>query len=201
VALRGARVSIQGYGAVGRWAARFLAERGAVVVAASDSRGGAVRGRGLDLDALDALKAEGRSVAEIEGATRTGPEEVITAECDILVPAARPDVIREDNADAIRARVVLEGANIPATGDAERRLHVRGVLVVPDFVANAGGVICAAVEYRGGGEREAFSVIAEKVRRNTAEVLRRAAAEGIAPRAAARAVAEDRVRRAMAFRR
>ena len=199
--LAGARVSIQGYGAVGRWAARALADRGAVVVAVSDSRGGVVKAEGLDLDALDALKAAGRSVAEAAGGTRIAREAAITADCDILVPAARPDVIRADNADAIRARLVLEGANIPATRDAEARLAGRGVLVVPDFIANAGGVICAAVEYRGGSESAAFGVIAEKVHRNTAEVLARARAEGGLARDAALAMARERVERAMAFRR
>ncbi|HEX9856907.1 MAG TPA: Glu/Leu/Phe/Val dehydrogenase, partial [Paracoccaceae bacterium] len=140
IAIKGARVSVQGYGAVGRWAARGLAGLGAVLVAASDSRGGVIDPAGLDLDRLDALKAAGQSVADYPGAKRTGPEQVITADCDILVPAARPDAIHDGNAGAIRARLILEGANIPATPAAEALLHARGVVVVPDIIANAGGV-------------------------------------------------------------
>ncbi|GIX14448.1 MAG: glutamate dehydrogenase [Paracoccaceae bacterium] len=197
--LRGARIAVQGWGAVGRWAARFLIAEGAVLVAASDSRGTVADPAGLDPDRLDAMKAAGRSVAEAGAALP--PEAVIAADCDILIPAARPDVIHEGNAGAVRAGLVLEGANIPATPAAEAALAARDVVVVPDFIANAGGVICAAVEHRGGSERMAMAEIEERVGRNTAEVLSRAAAEGVTPRAAAEAIARERVLRAMAFRR
>ena len=90
---------------------------------------------------------------------------------------------------------------IPITEDAEIRLHERGVLSIPDFIANAGGVICAAVEYAGGSETGAIETIAEKVRFNTLAALERAASGGTTPRAAAVALAEERVRRAMTFRR
>ena len=201
VPVEGARIAIQGYGAVGRWAARRLQELGGVIVAVSDSRGGIAAAGGLNLDRLDALKAEGRSVKDHEGGTITAAQDVLTSDCDIVVPAARPDVINEQNAEAIKARVVLEGANIPATAAAEERLHARGIWVVPDFIANAGGVICAAVEHRGGSERDALRLIEDMVYRNTAEVMTDAQARGIAPRLAARDMAQRRVRRAMSFRR
>jgi glutamate dehydrogenase (NAD(P)+)/glutamate dehydrogenase (NADP+) len=174
------------------------------VVAASDSRGAVAAADGLDLDRLDAVKAEGASVASVAGgggAVEVAPEDVVTAHCDILVPAARPDVIHDGNVDRIAARVVLEGANIPATAAAERRLHDRGVLVIPDFIANAGGVICAAVEHRGGSRRDAETTIEERIRRNAEDVLSRAARDGVTPREAAMAVTVDRIRRASAFRR
>jgi glutamate dehydrogenase/leucine dehydrogenase len=201
VKLKGARVAIQGFGAVGHHAARFLAERGAVLVAASDSRGTVMDTGGIDIAALAAVKAQGGKVTDL-GRGWTGPREaVIEAECDIFVPAARPDVITEANADGIRARLILEGANIPSTPGAEEILHRRGVLVVPDFIANAGGVICAAVEYHQGSEPQAFAAIEDKIRRNTTEVLARARAENTTPRAAAVAMATERVRAAMALRR
>ncbi|WP_311199272.1 hypothetical protein [Leisingera aquaemixtae] len=127
--------------------------------AVSDSRGVALLPDGLDPARLDAVKAGGESVAAYPGAAAADSGAVITADCDILVPAARPDVIRAGNADAIRARLVLEGANIPATEEAEQRLHARGITVVPDFIANAGGVICAAMELRGLSEPAAFETI------------------------------------------
>jgi len=199
--IEGARIAIQGYGAVGRWAAHHLAKLGGVIVSVSDSRGGVLDPAGLDLGRLDALKAEGRSVADYEGATATGPEEVLTCDCDIAIPAARPDVINDGNADAIKAGLVLEGANIPATASAEDSLHARGVWVVPDFIANAGGVICAAVEHRGGSESDALKLVEELVYRNTAEVMANAKAKAKSPRAAARALARDRVLTAMSYRR
>lgn len=198
--LKGARVAIQGWGAVGRWTARFLARRGAMIVAAADIDGAVHAPGGLDPAALDALAAAGRSVAE--GAGEAIPREaIIGVDCDILVPAARPDAIHEGNVDEMQARIVLEGANIPTTEAAGHRLHARGVLTVPDIVANAGGVIACAVEWRGGSREDAEREIEAKIRANVAELLAKAKAEGISPREAALAIAEARVRRAMTFRR
>lgn len=201
VALDGARVAVQGYGSVGRHAARFLAQKGAVLVAASDSRGTIADPHGLDLDALDALKREGKSVAELEGGKKADREAIVGVPCDIWIPAARPDVIRADNVAQLDAKLVLQGANIPITAEAEQALHDRGVLSVPDFIANAGGVICAAVEYAGGTQTAAIQTIEEKLRYNTREVLAAAREGSISPRAAAVAMAEQRVRKAMSYRR
>ena len=195
-----ARVAVQGYGAVGRWAARFLAEKGAAIVAVSDSRGGVNVPDGLDLSRLDALKQDGRSVADLGEGTRLEAEEVVGVDCDILIPAARPDVLRAENAGSVRARLVLQGANIPATAEAERILHERDVIVVPDFIANAGGVICASVEYHGGTEAGANAAIVEKITRNTEETLERSRRDGVLPREAAMAMARERVFSAMAYR-
>lgn len=199
--LSGARIAVQGYGAVGRWAAHNLVPLGARLVAVSDSRGGAVDPAGLVLARLDALKAAGDSVAAYPGATPIARDDIIAAECDILIPAARPDVIRAENVDSIKARMVLEGANIPAAAGTEDSLHARGIWVIPDFIANAGGVICAAVEYRGGDQSGAFARIEDAISRNVTEVLSRAQAEGTPPRRTAVRLAEERVRKAMALRR
>jgi hypothetical protein len=87
---------------------------------------------------------------------------VIDIPCDIWIPPARPDVIHADNVARLQTRLVAEGANIPCSIEAEQALAARGVLVLPDFIANAGGVICAAIEYRGGTEAAALAFIAEK---------------------------------------
>ena len=199
--LAGARVAIQGFGAVGRHAMRFLAERGAVLVAASDTGGTLRDPRGIDIAALTALKKGGRSVVTHERGEALTGEAILDVACDIWIPAARPDVINECNVDRMNTRLIIEGANIPATPAAERRLHQRGILCVPDFIANAGGVICAAVEYHGGAQSTAFSTIEEKLRRNTDEVLRDARENGVTPREAAVQLAAGRVRKAMATRR
>jgi glutamate dehydrogenase (NAD(P)+) len=201
VRLDGARVAVQGFGAVGRHAAQFLAKKGAILVAASDSKGAIGDPNGLDIHRLAALKASGKSVIEYSGGQRSSADEVIGVDCDIWIPAARPDVIVESNVDALKARLVLQGANIPATAAAERRMHERGILSIPDFIANAGGVIAAAVEYHGGTERTAFDTIAEKIAANTRAVLEDAAAKRIPPRAAAVALALARVEKAMGLRR
>jgi glutamate dehydrogenase (NAD(P)+) len=126
---------------------------------------------------------------------------VIDVECDIWIPAARPDVVNEENVQRLNTRLVVEGANIPFTHGAEKTLHEKGVLCVPDFIANAGGVICAAMEYHGSTQSAALQAIEEKLRRNTEQVLETARREQVLPRQAAMAMAEQRVRKAMGFRR
>ncbi len=201
IALKGARVAVQGFGAVGKHAARFLAERGAVLVAASDTQGTLADAAGLDVAALIRLKSEGRKLHDHPRGRKLDRDAVIDAECDIWIPAARPDVIRADNVERLRTRLVAQGANIPFTPEAEDYLHAHGILVLPDFIANAGGVICAAVEYHGGGEGSALATIVEKITANTRAVLDEVRRTGARPRAAAVALAERRVRAAMATRR
>jgi glutamate dehydrogenase (NAD(P)+) len=199
--LQGARVVIQGFGAVGKHSARFLAACGAVLIAASDSRGAIHNPDGIDVTRLIALKDAGRSVADYDGAQRLERDLVLDVEGDIWIPAARPDVVREDNVGRLKTRLVLQGANIPFTRGAEQALHERGVLVVPDFIANAGGVICAAMEYLGATRAAAFAAIEEKVRANTSAVLDVVSAKRIAPRQAALDMATEQVRQAMRYRR
>jgi len=199
--LQGARVVVQGYGAVGYHAARFLAGKGARLVAASDSRGAVRNDAGIDPLALAALKKHGKGVAEFDEAQPMAKEDLIAVPCEIWIPAARPDVIDEGNVDRLDARIVAQGANIPATAGAEQHMYKKGILSLPDFIANAGGVICAAMEYHGASQSAAFAAIAEKLRRNTTEVLELAARQDCAPREAAMQMAETRVRRAMATRR
>ncbi|UCH74618.1 MAG: Glu/Leu/Phe/Val dehydrogenase [Rhodospirillales bacterium] len=201
LALDGARVAVQGFGSVGKHAARFFAEKGAILVGASDSRGAIHDPGGLDVAALIALKDEGGHVVDLPAGEKLAGDALIGVDCDIWVPAARPDVIRADNAAELRARLVVQGANIGVTEEAEALLAARGVLSVPDFISNAGGVICAAVEYHEGTEAQAFQTIDEKIRANTAEVLARADRDDILPREAAVDLAGERVRTAMGFRR
>jgi len=201
LALTGARVVVQGFGSVGKHAARFLVEKGAVLVGASDTSGTLADEAGLDLPALIALKAAGRALHDYPRGRKLGADAVIDIPCEIWIPAARPDVIDAGNVARLQTRLVAEGANIPCTAEAEQALAARGVLVLPDFIANAGGVICAAIEYRGGTEGAAFAFIDEKIRANTEAVLDEVRRTGALPRAAALALARERVRRAMRTRR
>lgn len=201
IPIAGARVVVQGFGAVGSHAARFLVERGAVLVAAADRNGAVINARGINVAELIAFKSTGRSIAEFPDATRLALEDLVAVDSDIWIPAARPDVLHAGNAGRLRARLVLQGANIPATPEAEAILHARGILSIPDFIANAGGVICAAVEYHGGTQAQAFAAIDEKIRANTRAVLERARAERQLPRVAAVALARARVGEAQTYRR
>lgn len=198
--LAGARVVVQGFGAVGIHTIRFLAQRGCLLVGAADSGGGIVDPHGIDIEELVRTKASG-SVAGHTTGEAIAREAIVGVECDIWIPAARPNVIHAANVDTVRARIVAEGANIPTTPEAQTRLDERGVLVLPDFIANAGGVICGAVEYAGGTKADAFRVIDERIRANTADVLERVRRDGAAPRTAALAMARQRLDAAMSLRR
>jgi glutamate dehydrogenase (NAD(P)+) len=170
-------------------------------VAASDTRGTVHDPAGLDVAQLIELKAAGKSVCEHDAGAKLDREAVVDVECDIWIPAARPDVVNEDNVGRLRTKLVLQGANIPFSPGAEDALHARGVLVVPDFIANAGGVICAAMEYRGATESQAFQTIEEKIRTNVEAVLSDATARRVTPRQAAMRLAAARVEEAMGYRR
>jgi len=199
--LDGARIAIQGFGAVGRHAARFLATRGARLVAASDTGVTIADPGGLDVAALIRLKESEQPVCAYAGGKKLDRDAVIDAECDIWIPAARPDVIGENNVHRLNTKLVIQGANIPFTAAAEKILAQRGVVLVPDFIANAGGVICAAMEYAGATQGAAFAAIEEKIRANTETVLEQVKAKGVLPRDAALTLATERVRQAMGMRR
>jgi glutamate dehydrogenase/leucine dehydrogenase len=199
--LKGARVAVQGFGAVGKHTARFLVEKGAILVAASDTSGTLADPRGLDVAALIAFKDQGHRLRDYPRGDKLDCDAIVEVACDVWIPAARPDVLHADNVGRLKARLVAQGANIPCTPEAELALHKRRILVVPDFIANAGGVICAAIEYRGGTQRAAFDYIDERIRTNTQAVLAESRTSGDMPRRAALALAERRVRAAMRTRR
>jgi glutamate dehydrogenase (NAD(P)+) len=141
------RVAIQGFGNVGSWVARSLHERGATVLAVSDLQGAMVDPAGIDVPGMVALVGSGRSVVEASRGDRITNEELLALECDVLVPAALGPVITGANAEAVRAPVVLEAANYPVTPDADKVLRDRGITVIPDILANAGGVTGSYFEW------------------------------------------------------
>ena len=145
------RVAVQGYGNVGSVAAALLHKMGWKVVAVSDMSGGMTRTDGLDIPAINRFMAAHPQALLDEcpaaGADRITNEELLTSDADVLVPAALEHQIRADNAPAIRARVIIEGANGPTTREADAILEERGVIVVPDILANAGGVVVSYLEW------------------------------------------------------
>jgi len=147
MALRGATVAIQGFGNAGSIAARLFAEKKAKVVAISDSRGGVYNPRGID--PLKAIRYKERSgtVVGMPGASRISNDDLLTSKCDILIPAALENAITLHNADQIKAKIVAECANGPTTPHADEVLHRKGILVLPDILANAGGVTVSYFEW------------------------------------------------------
>jgi glutamate dehydrogenase (NAD(P)+) len=148
--LAGLRVAVQGFGNVGRHLARMLAEEGAVVIAVSDSGGGLHAPKGLDIPLVLAHKAEHGTLAGFKGADAITNEELLALECDVLAPCALEQVINADNASQVKARIICEGANGPVTPAADEILEDRGVLILPDVLANAGGVVVSYFEWVQG---------------------------------------------------
>lgn len=199
--LNGARFAVQGFGAVGKHSARFLSDMGAVMVAASDSKETIYNPDGLDINELIRIKDVGGRLNDYAGGTVLGRDDIIGIECEIWIPAARPDVINEKNVKQLKTKLVVAGANIPATPGAEKIMGEMGILTIPDFIANAGGVICAAMEYQGATETAALDAIKDKIRRNTRQILEDSANNKILPREAAVRLATNRVKKAMEYRR
>jgi len=140
-------VAIQGFGNVGSNAARLIAERGGKIVAVADHQGGVASTDGLAIGQLMAWVAEHRTVKGFPGGDSFPNDEVLTWDADVLIPAAMEDVINKGNAHEIRAQIIVEAANGPTTPEADEILHRKGVLVVPDILANAGGVTVSYFEW------------------------------------------------------
>jgi glutamate dehydrogenase (NAD(P)+) len=195
----GRRVAIQGFGNVGRNLALILADQGASIVAVSDSTGGIFKPDGLDVAAAVEHKRTHRSFDGFEGAEAITNEELLILDCDVLAPCALEQVVTADNADKVKAGIVAEGANGPVTPEADQILDSRGVLVLPDVLANAGGVVVSYFEWVQGlqeyfwKESEVNAKLNDIVTRAFAETWRAHEERDISMRQAAYAIAVGRV--------
>lgn len=205
--LQGSRVAIQGFGAVGHAVASRLHELGYAVVAISTARGAIADPQGLDIPALlERRKQVGDALVEDYPELRITTGDELFVDAEIVVPAALQDVIDAQGARRIGARLLVEGANLPTDAAAQQVLAERGITVVPDFIANAGGVVSAAfaMEARQSPFRATtdniFTTVSEKLRHNALTVLDEASTRGTTTHEAARLLAQDRVRRAMDLR-
>ena len=170
--LRDARVVVQGFGNVGSTAARIAKTLGARVIAVSDARGGVLDEKGLDVEALEDWVAEHRFLQGFPGADALGNEELLELPCEVLIPAAVQNQITEANADRIHCRLLVEAANGPTSIEADAILAERGVFVVPDILANAGGVTVSYFEWVQGLQKFFWSE--EEVNNRLIELMQRA---------------------------
>lgn len=194
--IRGATAAIEGFGNVGSFVTRYLIENDVKVVAVSDSQGCIYTPEGLDYEKLLHVKKEQRSVIDYRPGAVLGHQELFSLPVDLIIPAALPDVITEENVSQVKTKMIVEAANIPINPAIEDVLRDRGVLVVPDFLANAGGVISSYAEYEGYNPQKMFELIQQKIRQNTKTVLNLAVEKGVGPRNAALTIAKKRVRSA-----
>ena len=205
--LRGARVAVQGFGAVGHATAERLHALGYQVVAISTAQGAIADQRGLNIPGLVARRAEvGDALVDDYPELRIQQGDELFVDAEIVVPAALQDVIDADAAERVGAQLVVEGANLPTNAAAQQVLARRGITVVPDFIANAGGVVSAsfAMDARLSAFRtntdSIYETVSEKLRANTIQVLDEAQHRAVTSHEAARLLAQERVRAAMQLR-
>ncbi len=188
--------AVEGFGNVGYFAVKYLTEMGAKLVAISDSKGTLYNSNGINFSELDKVKKETGSVINYKPGTILKTTDLVEIDADVIITAAVPDVINETNVNKIKAKIVVEGSNIPTKPEFEEMLFRNGILVVPDFVANSGGVISSYVEYRGKSVEDMFKLVEKKVVQNVKKVLSISKKKNIKPRDAAMELAMQRIAKA-----
>jgi glutamate dehydrogenase (NAD(P)+) len=199
--IEGTRVVVQGFGNVGSWAARIAHDLGAVIVGVSDASGALQSDAGIDPHALQAHLADGGGLPEFEGEglEPLDPGDLIALDCDVLIPAALGGLIHKENADTVKAKLIVEGANAPTTPAADDILAGNGVTIIPDVMANAGGVVVSYFEWVQNlqhfhwDEEEVNDKLARIMQRAYGEVSARAEEDGLSLRIAAYEVGIERV--------
>jgi glutamate dehydrogenase/leucine dehydrogenase len=195
------RVAIQGFGNVGSELARFLCAKGARIVAICDYWSGIHDDKGIDFTKVSKFgyaKSESQSLRNCKEAEKISCDGIFDVDCDVFVPAAVGNVLTMETAPRLKAKAVLEAANNPTTTEAERYLHRKGIMILPDILVNAGGVIGSYAEYKDRTSDEAFGLIDSKIRQNTSLVVDRSIETGTMPRVVAMEIAKERVAEAMA---
>jgi glutamate dehydrogenase (NAD(P)+) len=206
LALAGTKVAVQGFGNVGSYLAKFLAEDGAIVIAVSDSTCALHNPAGIDVQAAIAHKRETGSLSSFRGAAEISSDDLVALECDVLAPCALEQVITEENAARVRAKIIVEGANGPVTPTADEILEENGVLVLPDILANAGGVVVSYFEWVQGlqeyfwKEAEVNAKLNDIVTRAFNETWATGESRGVSMRMAAYGLAVQRVAEATTTR-
>jgi glutamate dehydrogenase (NAD(P)+) len=191
--------AVQGYGNVGSWAARIMQQLGCKMVAVSDANGAIRSDEGIDANALYDFISDGGVITEFEGVESIDADDLIAVPCDVFIPAALGGMIHEGNADRMQARVVIEGANSPTTPAADEILQDKDVYIIPDVMANAGGVVCSYFEWVQNlqhfrwDEREVNDKLGNIMRRAYREVSARGKEESLPLRQAAYLVGLERV--------
>jgi len=182
--------AVEGFGNVGAFVVKFLTEKGAKLVAVSDSKGLLVNYDGIDFEKIKGVKESSGTVTKGEGEVKAGGD-ILDVKADVLVTAAIKDLISDSDVSRLGFKLVVQGSNIPMTLEGEKKAAEKGVLVIPDFVANAGGVISSYVEFKGGTVEEMWKLVEEKIVANTKEML--AGSEGKCPREVAMEIARKRI--------
>lgn len=196
VSLQDATLAVDGYGTVGSWAARFLSQEAGMRLVATSNRHGAIhKPDGLELDQLDEIQASGGKVTTYPGCELMTHDEMLALDVDVLITASVSDIIHDRNHHDVTASLIIEGSNLPMSHEIETIFYERGICVVPDIVANAGGVIASYVEYENKdlSRDYTFNMIGEKITRMTERILEASQERREYPRACAIELAYERL--------
>ena len=190
--LKDVTFAVEGFGNVGQFAAKYLTKDGAKLVAVSDSRGMVCNMKGIDYDDLFNVKNTEGTVTKYECDMCKESNSSLDVKADVLITAAIKDLVKPADKDRLKFKLVVQGSNIPMSHETEDELHKKGMLIIPDFVANAGGVISSYVEFIGGSEEDMWKMVEEKVVVNTKLMLKKITKHKC-PREAAYEIAEERL--------
>jgi glutamate dehydrogenase/leucine dehydrogenase len=188
-----ATAAIEGFGNVGSFVVDYFSQIDIKIVAVSDSKGCIYNSEGLDFKKLQDIKLQTGSVINYRPGEVLENKALFELDVDFLVPAAIPDVITNENVELIKAKMVVEAANLPLRPEIENILSKRGKMVIPDILANAGGVISSYAEYKGYNPKRMLELVQRKIRQNTVKVIETALAKDIELRDAAMILAKERL--------
>jgi len=187
------KIAIHGFGNVGTFSCRFLTQMGAKIVALSDLSATIFEKDGFDCEIIEKIINDKKNLSEYPNGQRISSEDFWSLPVDVLIPASVTDVINEKNKDKIKTKIIIEAGNIPMSEKIERDLFEKGILIVPDSIANAGGVISSYCECKGCYSEEMFKVIEEKIARNVNLILEESLKENKNPRDIAFRIAQERI--------
>ncbi len=191
--LNGATVAIHGFGNVGTFTYKFLTEMGAKVVLLADVSGAVYMEKGFDKKAVEDAIASKKLLSDVFGSAKIPAEDFWKIPIDILIPASVTDVINESNKNDIKAKIIIEAGNIPMRENIEDELFQKGIIIVPDFLANAGGVISSYAEYRGFTPEKMFELVEKKIEKATSLVMKQSLKNKLNPRKVALELAKKKI--------
>ena len=191
--IKGSKIAIHGFGNVGTFAYRYLSDLGAIIVAIADSSGAVYSEKGFDRTKMEKLINSKKLLKDCTECDKISADEFWKIPVDILIPASVTDVINEKNKKDIKAKIIVEGGNIVMSDEIEKELFSRGILIVPDFLANAGGVISSYAEYKGYGPGKMFKLVKSKITKSVSEVIMQSIKENRNPREVGMQLAKQKV--------
>lgn len=190
-------IAIEGFGNVGSFTFKYLNEMGARVVAISDKDGAIYSKKGFNTAKLFALAERRKPVQSFSVGQKISHDDIFKLPVDVLIPASVTDVISNKNKNSIKAKIIIEAANIPMQEEIEQELHEKGILIVPDFIANSGGVISSYSEWRGYNPKKMFDMVERKLTKTVTRVLKEALQKNKSPREIGMKIAKERVLKRM----